>query len=179
MNIFERLYRYILKLTKPRASRYRWVRRLPLKKLAINTSIRINFNPGELVPKKKIKLTLNSHKANLVYMKRKKEWIWLNHEHLPPPPPPTPMWHSAARSEAQYVSRLEGVRCEFITLVVVGTEENGIRAHLSVTIPCFLGARWLRVPTGLEGVQYKTLADAASCTPFIVLYHICTCVCIA
>lgn len=72
MNIFERLYRYILKLTKPRASRYRWVRRLPLKKLAINTSIRINFNPGELVPKKKIKLTLNSHKANLVYMKRKK-----------------------------------------------------------------------------------------------------------
>lgn len=89
------------------------------------------------------------------------------------------MWHSAARSEAQYVSRLEGVRCEFITLVVVGTEENGIRAHLSVTIPCFLGARWLRVPTGLEGVQYKPLADAASCTPFIVLYHICTCVCIA
>lgn len=49
MNIFERLYQYILGLTKPRASRYRWIRRLPLKKLDINTSIRINF---ELVQKK-------------------------------------------------------------------------------------------------------------------------------
>lgn len=69
MNIFERLYQYILGLTKPRASRYRWIRRLPLKKLDINTSIRINF---ELVQKKNLNLRSIRIKQISLYEKKKR-----------------------------------------------------------------------------------------------------------
>lgn len=146
------------------------------KKISYKHEHSYQFQSRWVGSKKKLNLrSIRIKQISFIWKEKKNGYDWI----MNTPAPPPPMWHSAARSEAQYVSRLEGVRCEFITLVVVGTEENGIRAHLSVTIPCFLGARWLRVPTGLEGEQYKTLADAASCTPFIVLYHICTCVCIA